>query len=162
MWEPHTSLFEVVARVAILYLALMLMIRLAGKREVGQLTPVDLLGMLLLSETVSPALTAGDTSLGGALVAAATLLASSVAVSRMAYRWPRAERWIDGEPVPVVDGGRLLADAARSERISSRDLESALRRHGLESVEQVRRAVVETNGEITVIPRPEGGAARRN
>jgi uncharacterized membrane protein YcaP (DUF421 family) len=132
------------------------MIRLAGKREVGQLAPVDLLGMLLLSEMVSPALTSNDTSVAGALVAAAALLATSVAVSRVAYWYPRAERWIEGAPTPLISDGTLLPDAVRSERISVHDLEAALRRHGLERVDQVRRAVVETNGEITIVPRDAG------
>lgn len=145
---------EIVLRVAVLYFALIAMIRLAGKREVGQLSPVDLLGMLLLSETVSPALTAQDPSIAASLLAAATLLASSALLSRAVFRWPAAERWVDGEPTVLVEEGRLLPEASRHERISLRDLEAALRRHGVEHVESVRRAVVETNGEITIVCTP--------
>lgn len=131
---PQTPPLEIAARVAIAYFALFVMIRLAGKREVGQLTPIDLLGMLLLSETVSPVLTAEDTTLAGGLLAAAVLLACSVAVSRVAFWFPRAER------------------------ITLQEIECALRRNGLESIGQVARAVVETNGEITIVPREAPGA----
>ena len=78
---------------------------------------------------------------------------SSVAASRLAYRFPQAERWLDGEPTPLIEDGRLIPAAARSERITVREIEAALRRQGLERIEQVRRAVVETDGEITIVPR---------
>lgn len=153
MWLPHTDPLAIVIRVATLYLGLLCMIRLAGKREVGQLTPIDLLGMLLLSETVSPALTASDPSVGGALLAAAALLAISVGVSRIAYHWPRSERWIEGSPTALVEAGSLIPEAARAERITRAELEAALRRHGLARLDQVHEACVETNGEITIVPR---------
>jgi uncharacterized membrane protein YcaP (DUF421 family) len=151
MWTPESELGEIAIRVVVLYLSLFAMVRLAGKREVGQLSPIDLLGMLLLSETVSPALSAGDRSIGGSLAAAAVLLGTSVAVSRIAFHFPRAEKWIEGRPVELVRDGKLIEDAARSERISRQEVETALRRQGLERIAQVRRATVEPTGEITVV-----------
>jgi uncharacterized membrane protein YcaP (DUF421 family) len=146
------SLLEIVGRVAIVYLALVVMLRLCGKREVGQLTPLDLLGMLLLSETVSSALTGGDTSLVAALVAAATLLALAVFVSRIAFHWPAAARWLEGEAAQLVANGHPIGEAIRTERITHAELMSALRRHGVVDLRQVRGAWVEPNGEITVVP----------
>ena len=154
---PQTPPLEIAARVAAAYFALFVMIRLAGKREVGQLTPIDLLGMLLLSETVSPVLTAGDSTLAGGLLAAAVLLACSVGVSRVAYWFPRAERWIDGAPTLLIENGRIVPGAKRAERITLQEIGCALRSNGLETIEQVERAVVETNGEITIIPRAASG-----
>jgi uncharacterized membrane protein YcaP (DUF421 family) len=153
---PTTPLLEVIARVSLVYLALTVLLRLCGKREIGQLSPLDLLGMLLLSETVSPALTGGDQSLPAALLAAATLLALAVLVSRIGFRSRRAERWLDGAPTRLVDEGRCIDAAIRSERITEQELESALRRHGLLGVAElgrVRGAWVEPNGEITVVQR---------
>jgi uncharacterized membrane protein YcaP (DUF421 family) len=154
MWQPSTSLVEIVVRVVVLYAALVLMVRVAGKREIGQLAPLDLLAMLLLSETVSPALTAEDDSLPAALTAAATLLALTAALGRLAFHFRRIERWIDGRPVELVREGKLLEAAARSERVTRQELDSALRRGGLDTLAEVRRAVVEPNGEITVVPAP--------
>jgi uncharacterized membrane protein YcaP (DUF421 family) len=149
--EPSTALLEIVLRVCVLYVALVLMVRIAGKREIGQLAPLDLLAMLILSETVSPALTAGDDSLTGALTAAGTLLALTALIGRLGYHSRRVERFIDGLPVELVREGRLLDDAARRERVTRQELESALRRAGVERLAEVRRAVVEPNGEITVV-----------
>jgi uncharacterized membrane protein YcaP (DUF421 family) len=153
LFAPVAPLLEIVARVVVVYLALMLMLRLAGKREIGSLTPLDLLGMLLLSETVSPALTAGDDSLSVALAAAATLLSLAVLVSRLAYWSPRAARWLDGAPTALVRDGRPIQEAIRRERITEQEIVTALRRQGIADLAQVREAWVETNGEITVVPR---------
>ena len=161
MFEPSRSLVEIVFRVCVLYGALVVMVRLAGKREVGQLAPLDLLAMLVLSETVSPALTGQDTSLSAALVAAATLLAATALLGRLAFRSRRAERWIEGAPVVLVEDGRIVEAAARSERVTRQELESALRRHGLDDVSVVRRAVVEPNGEISVLTAPDGSRGAR-
>jgi uncharacterized membrane protein YcaP (DUF421 family) len=142
-----------VARVALVYLALIGMLRLCGKREIGQLTPLDLLGMLLLSETVSPALTGGDESIPAAIAAAGTLLALAVLVSRMAFWSPRAARLLEGEATQLVRDGEKLPEAIRRERITDQELETALRRQGLADLAQARGAWVEPNGEITVVPR---------
>lgn len=153
MIETTTPLLEVIARVAVLYVALMLLLRFAGKREVGQLSPLDLLAMLLLAETVSPALTGQDRSVTASLTAAATLLALTAGVGWLTHRFPRAERWIDGAPAVIARDGRVLERAMRDERITPRELESALRKQGLETVGEVRLAVVEPDGSISVVPR---------
>jgi uncharacterized membrane protein YcaP (DUF421 family) len=150
--EPTTPLIEIVARVCVLYVALVLLVRIGGKREIGQLAPLDLLAMLILSETVSPALTAQDDSLPAALTAAATLLMLTAGMGRLAYHSRRVEGWLEGRPVELVKEGSLLEDAARRERVTRQELDSALRREGVETLADVRRAVVEPNGEITVIP----------
>lgn len=156
MLEASRPLYEIVLRVAIVYVALVVMVRVAGKREIGQLAPLDLLAMLLLSETVSPALTGQDTSLAAALTAAATLLALTAGMARLAYRSRRVERFVEGTPVVLVEDGKLVEEAASSERVTRQELETALRRHGVEKVSAVRRAVVEPNGEITVLPEARG------
>ena len=153
MWQGQTPLLEIAARVTLIYLALLLLVRLGGKREVGQLGPLELLAMLILSETVSPALTAQDTSLTAALAAATTLLLLTGVVGRLTYHSPTLQRWIDGEPVVLVEDARLVEEAARSERIAEPELQAALRSHGLESLAHVRQAVVEPSGEISVVPR---------
>jgi uncharacterized membrane protein YcaP (DUF421 family) len=151
MLHPSISPLEIVIRVVVLYLALVLLVRLAGKREVGQLSPLDLLAMLILSETVSPALTVQDSSLPGSLLASATLLALTGLMGRLSYRSRRLERWIEGSPTVLVEDGELDREAARRERITQQELDGALRRHGVDSLREVKRAMVEPNGEITVV-----------
>ena len=148
---PTQPLLEIVVRVCVIYAALLVMVRVAGKREVGQLSALDLLAMLVLSETVSPALTAQDTSLTAALVAAGTLLAATALTSRLTFHSRRAERWIEGAPAVLVKDGRIVEKTARRERVTRQELETALRNHGVEDLAEVRRAVVEPSGEITVV-----------
>jgi uncharacterized membrane protein YcaP (DUF421 family) len=109
--------------------------------------------MLLVSETVSPALTGSDDTLAGGLVAAATLITLAAAVSYVSYRSKRAARLIEGDPVILIRNGRVDAKQQRHFRISDEDLATALRQHGVGSVGEVRRAYVEPDGEITVLPK---------
>lgn len=152
MWSNTTPLGEIVVRVLLVYAALLLMVRLSGKREIGALGPLDLLGMLLLSETVAPALTGQDGSLIAALVAAASLLVAVAVVGRLTYWSPKLERLVDGTPREIVTSGTLNQEACEGERISSQELASSLRREGVDSIAEVRRATLETNGQITVVP----------
>lgn len=153
MLGPTTPALEIVVRVVCVYVGLLVLVRVAGKREVGQLGPIDLLAMLILSETVSPALTAQDETIGGALIAAATLLALGAAVGRLTWWSSRFERLVDGEPIVLIEDGHVHADAERAERITTAELAQALRKAGLDDLRDVQRAVVEVNGEITVVPK---------
>lgn len=145
------ALLEIAGRVALLYLFCLLLLRLAGRRELSQLSPIDLMAMLLLSETVSPALTGGDDSLAGGMIAAGTLVALSVAVSWMSYRSRRFEKLVQGHALVLIDNGRVHSDVMRQERISNEDLRTALHEQGVLAVDEVKRAFVEPGGEITVI-----------
>lgn len=151
LW-PQTPPWEIAVRVIGIYLMLLVLVRLVGKREVGQLGPIDLLAMLILSETVSPVLTKQDESLGAAGIAAATLLGLGAAIGRLSYWSPAVERLVDGKSTILVEDGRLRADVARRERITMSELAQALRSAGLEHLHDVQRAVIETNGQISVVP----------
>ena len=159
MIENTTPLAQVALRVAILYLLLIVMVRITGKREVGQLAPLDLLAMLLLAETVSPGLTGQDTSVTASLAAAATLLLLTKAVGRLTRSSHRLERWIDGVPVVVARNGRPIEESLRREGITHQELESAVRKNNVEDLSQVRLAVVEPDGTISVGPVSSGGGA---
>lgn len=148
---PATPPLEIVLRVAVVYAGLLLMIRVAGRREIGELGPLDLLGMLLLSETVSPALTGSDSSLTAALVAAATLLGLAAVVGRLTFRSRTLERLIDGSPRTIIRDGRVDDEVCRSERISDQELTTALRESGVGTPADVERATLEPTGRITVL-----------
>src|SRR5689334_14376827 len=153
MLTSRTPLLEVVVRVVVVYLTLLIFVRVAGKREVGQLGPLDFLSMLLLSETVSPALTKQDVSLPASLTAAATLLALTAIVGHLTFHSRAAERLIDGVPTKLIEDGNLVEQACRRERISLQDLAMALRKEGVEDPNDVKAAYVEPTGRITIIKR---------
>jgi uncharacterized membrane protein YcaP (DUF421 family) len=153
MFQWSTPLLEIVLRVAIVYAGVFLLFRLVGKKELGQLAPMDFLAMLLVSETVSPALTGQDPSVIGSLVAAATLMGITLAMDWVTWRWKGAARVIEGVPQVLIHDGRVLKDVQRREKLSDDEMASALRREGVERTEDVRLAVVEPSGRITVVRR---------
>jgi uncharacterized membrane protein YcaP (DUF421 family) len=152
---------EIVARVTVIYIAAMVLLRISGRREMSELGPMDLLTMLLVSETVSPALTGEDSSVQGGLLAAATLFALSVLTSKLVFKSRRAEQVISGEAVVLIDRGKVRPDVLNRFRISNDDLRAKLHEHGLLRVDQVLRAYVEADGDITIIKQPEGAQSSK-
>jgi uncharacterized membrane protein YcaP (DUF421 family) len=145
------KLLEVVGRVVVIYAALLLLLRLAGRREMSELSPMDLLTMLLVSETVSPALTGGEESVFGGLIAAATLFGLTVVIARATFRSKRLERLVEGDPVLLVEDGRIARPVMKRFRITDAELATAIRENGVASVDDVERAYVEPDGKISVL-----------
>jgi uncharacterized membrane protein YcaP (DUF421 family) len=149
------ALLGIVARVAIIYVVLLALLRVSGRRELSELAPMELLTMLLISETVSPALTAGDDGVITGVVAAATLMALSVGSSLLAFRSRKARRVIEGKASVLIRNGRVDEDVLRAERITSDDLHATLHQHGLLSVSAVAYAFIESDGNITIIKKKD-------
>ncbi len=144
-------MLEIFARVVAIYVFLLVLVRIAGKREVGRLSPMEFLSALLLSETVSPALTGGDQSLAGALVAASTLMLLTIASNFLSYRFRWFEVLTEGAPDLLIRSGRVDRRVMEKEKITQQQLEAALRREGIDSVAAVRKAFVEPSGDITIV-----------
>lgn len=167
--EIGSSLPDVVLRTAIVYLFLVVVLRLSGKREVGQMTVLELVAILVISDAVQNSMVGDNSSLWGGLVAVLTLVGLDVALRRLARRSKRVGKAIEGEPRLLVRSGRLLRAAMKEEGVETEDIQAAIRSHGLTRIEDVRAAVLETDGSISVIPRddkpisnrpPEGPPAR--
>lgn len=144
---------EIVARVVFIYFAIMLGLRALGKREFGELAPFDLVVLLLIPEIVSSAIVGSDFSLTAAFVALATLFGLVIATSILSFRYPRLDRVISGTPAVIVANGVLIPEPLQLERVSPAEIHDALHRVGLERIDQVRWAILETDGRITIIPR---------
>jgi len=153
LWAPALPLLQVVLRVALLYLVLFVLLRFSGKREVGELAPMEFLAMLLLAETVSPALTAQDPSLTASAVAAATLLCLTTLIGLVTFRYRWAERLVEGRPDLLIRRGKVNRRVMARERLTEEELLRALRGEGVDSPANVDRAYVEPHGSITVIKR---------
>ena len=149
------ALLDVAVRTAVVYLALLVGLRLTGKRQVGQFTPFDLLLLLLLANAVQNAMVGPDVSLWGGLVAAATLLALNGVVAAVAWRGRGAARLLEGMPTLLIRHGRVLEPNLVKEGISREDLMRALREHGVDSPELVRSAILEVDGAISVLREDE-------
>jgi uncharacterized membrane protein YcaP (DUF421 family) len=153
LWIPDIPLWEKVLRSVVIYLFILIAFRFTGKRQVGQLTPFDLVLLLIISNVVQNAVIGNDNSLGGGIIGAVTILALNYFVVGINYRFKGLRRLMAGEPTLLVHNGRVLQDKMARERITMEDLDAALRKSGVVSVEKVRYAVLEENGQISVIPK---------
>ncbi|MDH4138455.1 MAG: DUF421 domain-containing protein [Anaerolineae bacterium] len=141
-----------VSRTAGIYLVILVGLRLAGKREIGQMTVFDLVVLLLLANAVQNAMVGPDTSLAGGVLAAAVLLVLNAVVARLRLRWPRLRRIVEGSPTLLVLHGEVIADHMRREGLDQETLEAALREHGVADLSGVEIAVLEIDGSISVVP----------
>jgi uncharacterized membrane protein YcaP (DUF421 family) len=153
MWTLKVPWWELVLRSAIVYTFLLGVIRLTGKRQIGQLAPFDLVLLLVLSNAVQNSMNAGDNSLLGGLVAAATLIALNSLVALATYRSKRLEGLIEGRPQVLIHNGKLYEQALTDARLTHHELNAALRQAGCVAVDDVHCAVLENNGSISVVSR---------
>lgn len=152
MFELELPWWELVTRAALTYAALLLLVRVSGKRTVGQFTPFDLLIVMLLSESVSNGMLGGDDSLAAGLLVATTLIALNLAAAFATSRSERLERLLDGEPVIVGRDGRPFDQVLRRHRISRGDFDKALRQADCD-LARMKLAILEHDGHISVLRR---------
>src|SRR5262245_45762691 len=145
------GLAEIALRTTVIYLLVLIGIRLAGKREVGQMTPFDLTLLLLLSNSVQNAMTGPDTSLFGGVAAACTLLILNYLVADVSGFNRRFRRFIQGEPTMLIHDGEVIEAHMAKEHVSMDELERALREHGLHDYHQVAIGVLEVDGSISLL-----------
>jgi uncharacterized membrane protein YcaP (DUF421 family) len=144
---------ESVLRAIAVYLFLLVLFRLSGKRTLAQVTTFDFVLLLIISEATQQALVDGDNSMTNAFLLVATLVALNIVFSEIKQRFKGAERVLDGLPLLIVEHGNLLQDRMTKERIDENDvLDAAREHHGLEKLEQIKYAVLERNGKISIIP----------
>jgi uncharacterized membrane protein YcaP (DUF421 family) len=161
MFHLGIPVAEKILRPIVVYLFLVVSLRLAGKRELAQLNPFDLVVLLTLSNTVQNAIIGDDNSVTGGLVGAATLLFANYVVVRFLWGHERLDRLIEGEADVLVSDGQVRMDRLEKELITLAELEAAARKQGIASLAEVERAVLEPGGAISfVAKRPTPEAAR--
>ena len=157
MWTLSVPWWEFVVRGVAVYLFLLVFLRLTGKRQTGQYAPFDLVLLLILSNAVQNSMNAGDNSLPGGLISAATLIACHVGLAHLTYRFRRLERFVDGRAQVLVQDGKVDEALMQRELLSATDLAAALRSGGCLHAHEVERATIETNGQITVVLKKRSG-----
>jgi len=147
------QLVEIVGRSLVVYVAVLVGLRLGGRRELGQLTPFDLVVILLVANAVQNAMVGADTSLQGGLVSAATLFAVNAGVARLRLRSERVRQLVEGVPVVLVQHGEIVTANLHREGITEDEVIAAVREHGeIGDLSQVELAVLETDGSVSVVP----------
>ena len=145
---------DAILRGVVVYLLLLLIFRIAGKRSLSQVTTFDLVLTLIISESIQQALLDGDNSLTNAFLVVIALVGTDILLSHVKQRWPRVERVLQGMPLVILEGGKLIADRLDRERVDKEDiLHAARQQEGLRSLEDLDYAVLETSGDITVVPK---------
>lgn len=150
---------EIVLRITVVYLLVFAGLRVMGKREFGQLSPLELVTLLMIPEIVSQALIGEDFSITGAAVGVATLLVLVFATSLLMHRFKKAEDVIAGEPSILVRHGKLLEDAMNVARVSAEEVYEEMHQAGLLTIEQVDWAILEPGGKIAIVPVRKPGEA---
>jgi uncharacterized membrane protein YcaP (DUF421 family) len=151
MFEMSVPWWELIVRALIVYCFLLLLIRLSGKKHVGELAPFDLLLLLILSESVQNAMNPGDESVTGGLVIAATLIGINHFVGYLSFRSKKIERIVEGTPKVLVYNGKVDQKIMNQEQVTQHELETAMRHEGVSSLKKVKFAVLESDGAISII-----------
>jgi len=151
MLDLSVAWWELVLRSLVVYAFLLAMLRMTGKRQVGQLAPFDLVLLMVLSNAVQNSMNGGDNSLAGGLISAATLVALNFAMGFAVYRSKAVERIVDGQPEVLIHDGKLSERVMARAQLTYHELEAALRHQGCASIAECRTAILEINGAISVV-----------
>lgn len=150
MFQLSVVWWEIIIRSVVVYGFLIAILRLTGKRQIGQLAPFDLVLLLVLSNSVQNAMNGGDNSLIGGIISAITLILLNNIVGRLTYKSKFMEAIIEGRPQVLIHDGKLFADVLEREQLTRHELNAALREAGCSTIEEVHFAVLENNGKISV------------
>ena len=153
MWQLSVPWWELVLRGVVVYAFLILILRVTGKRQVGQLAPFDLVLLLVLANAVQNSMNAGDNSLLAGLIIATTLVGLNYAVGVATFKSKKFEAVIEGRPQVLIHNGLLFEDVMARAQLTHHELNAALRQAACASVHDVHSAILENNGTITVTSR---------
>lgn len=151
--------WEFVVRGAVVYTFLLILLRITGKRQVGQLAPFDLVLLLVLSNAVQNSMVGGDNSLAGGLISATTLVMVNFLVGVATWRNKKLESLVEGRPQILIHNGQLFDDVVAKAHLTHHELNAALRRGGCSCVDEVHSAILENSGEISVVAKKSSPAA---
>ena len=144
---------DLVIRAAIAFLFVYLLTRVIGRRELSSMQPFDLIMLVMIGDLVQQGVTQNDFSVTGAFLVGGTIALLTVLVSYVSFRFPRLRPGLDGDPVIVLEDGKPIERNLRRNRIALDELAAAARQNQIDSLDDVRWAVLETNGRISFIPK---------
>ncbi|QDU25664.1 hypothetical protein ETAA8_07340 [Anatilimnocola aggregata] len=154
MWElsQDQPWWTFVIRAAVVFGFVLLLLRISGKRQIGQMTPFDLVLLLLISNAVQNSMNGGDNTITAGVILAATLMGIDAGLGWLAFRSRKVEQLLEGRPVILIHGGKIDHRALAEVQMTQHDLQAAIRAAGHTGPEEIRYAVLETNGHVSVIP----------
>jgi uncharacterized membrane protein YcaP (DUF421 family) len=147
---------DIVLRSLVLFVVLVVLMRVIGRRELSSMEPFDLVVLIVVGDLVQQGVTQQDYSVTGAVLAVGTFGVLTVFVSWISFRFPRVRPVLDGRPVVLLEDGKPIEDNLRRERITIEELAAQARVNGIEKLERVKWAVLETGGQVSFIKRSGG------
>jgi uncharacterized membrane protein YcaP (DUF421 family) len=150
MFGLAVPLLEKMLRPIVVYLALVILLRIFGKRELAQLNPFDLVVLLTLSNTVQNAIIGNDNSISGGLLGAFTLMATNYLVVRFLFQHRRLDEIVEGKSTTLIDGGKVQHKNLASEMLTNTELLTVLHRQGFSDVDEVEQCVLEPGGTFSI------------
>jgi uncharacterized membrane protein YcaP (DUF421 family) len=150
MWHLALPWWEFIVRALLVYVFLIGLLRVTGRRQVGQLAPFDLVLLLVLSNAVQNSMNGGDNTVLGGVISATTLVAANWLLSYLTFRSKRLQRAVEGRPEVLIHNGHVYHDVMEREKLTQSELDAALRQAGCACVADVHFAVLENNGQISV------------
>ncbi len=153
MWRPELEWWQFIVRGVVVYVSLVVLLRVSGKRQIGQIGLLDLVLVLLVANAVQNAMVGPDTSLGGGLIAMGVLIGVDWLADRLGFSSARFRRLFVSPPTLLVHDGQYVDTNMRREGVTKEEVDSQIREHGLEDVSQVHSCVLEPDGTVSVVPR---------
>jgi uncharacterized membrane protein YcaP (DUF421 family) len=150
---PEVPLLEKIIRPLIVYIFLLIAFRIFGKRELGTLTPFDLIILLTIANVLQNAMIGADNSVTGGLIGASTMLLANWILARVTFRFPEIERIVEGEPTVLIQNGRILKGNLERELLTEDDLKVALRKNQVDLEQElstIRRVELDPDGSVTI------------
>jgi uncharacterized membrane protein YcaP (DUF421 family) len=155
LWSPSTPLAHLILRAVVVYAFVLFLLRMAGKRQIGQMGPAEFVALLLVSNAVQNSMNAGDNSITAGLLLAVVLMALSWAVGRISYRSKRLADVLQGRPCLLVYKGEPIQRNLDTNAIAVRELRALLRRQGIHDFKEIHEAILEANGSLSVLKTSE-------
>jgi uncharacterized membrane protein YcaP (DUF421 family) len=150
MWKLSLPWWEFIARAIVVYIFLLVILRVTGKRQVGQLAPFDLVLLLVLSNALQNSMNGGDNTVTGGVISAISLVSLNWLLGYATFRSKKIGRFVEGRPQVIVHNGHVYRDVMASERLTQDELDAAIRLAGCASIHDVHFAILENNGQISV------------
>jgi uncharacterized membrane protein YcaP (DUF421 family) len=147
----HNQYLRIIVSTGVIYLFIIAAIRLFGKKELAQLSVIDLVFILLISNAVQNAMVLGDNSLVGGVIAAGTLFIINYLLKYLQYRFPRFSKTLEGDAIMLVYKGKVIESHLKIAKITHEELMEAIREHGVGEVSEVDLAILEVDGNISVL-----------
>jgi uncharacterized membrane protein YcaP (DUF421 family) len=144
---------DIALRAAFLYAFVVILMRVMGRRELSSLSPLDLVLLIVLGDAIQQGMTQDDYSVTGAVIAVSTIAGVQVGISYLSFRSRRARRVLEGEPVIIIEDGKLIERNLRRERLTEDEIAEKMRTQQIASVEDVEWGILESSGNMSFIPK---------